>query len=158
IYSTGSGRALLGNAECAVAPGDIPPREFENFLHVSLGHAARHSVDGAIHFVCTDWRYLHELLTAAQEIYAEMTDLCVWSKPKAKAGTRSLYRSKHELVFVFKVGTAPHISNIGFGKRGRNRTNVWDYVNEDTPGEPDSPLFPRPMLKPVALVADAIRD
>src|SRR5262249_41138230 len=156
IYGTGSGPALLRDIKFAVAAGQVSPRDFENFLQVSLGHAARHSVDGAIHFVCTDWRYLHELLTAAQEIYAAMLDLCVWSKPKAKAG--SLYRSQHELVLVFKVGTGSHIDHIGLGKHGRNRSNVWNYASQDALMGTGSKFSPYPTVKPVALVADAIRD
>src|SRR5262249_23846062 len=62
IHGTGSGQALLRSSELAIASGEMSPREFENLLQVSLDHAAPHSVDGAIHFVCTDWRYLHKLL------------------------------------------------------------------------------------------------
>src|SRR5262249_684603 len=118
--------------------------------------AARHSVIGAIHFICTDWRYLDELLAASKEIYAEMKDLCVWNKPRA--GTGSLYRSKHELVFVFKVGTGPHINHGGSGARSRERLNVWDYAGQDAPRGMGGKLASYPTVKPVALVADAIQD
>jgi ParB-like chromosome segregation protein Spo0J len=156
IDGTGSCRALPRNSELTIASGEVSPPEFENLLHVSLGHAARHSVDGAIHFVCTEWRHLHELLTTTQEIYAEMKDLCVWNKPKA--GTGSLYRSSHELVFVLKVGTGSHINHIGLGKHGRNRSNVWNYAGQDALRGTGSKCSPYPTVKPVALVADAIRD
>lgn len=43
-----------------------------------LGHAAGHSADGALHFVCMDWRHLSELLTAGRAIYDELKNLCVW--------------------------------------------------------------------------------
>ena len=71
----------------------------------------------------------------------------------------SFYRSKHELVFVFKNGQAPHINNFGLGEGGRYRTNVWDYpgVNTLKPGRLDE-LEMHPTVKPVALVADAIKD
>jgi DNA modification methylase len=153
---TRSGRALLRDAEFAVVSGEISQREFENLLQVSLGQAARHSTDGAIHFVCIDWRYLRELLAASKEIYAEMKDLCVWNKPKA--GTGSLYRSKHELVFVFKVGTGPHINHVGSDARSRERLNVWDYAGQDILRGAGGKLASYPAVKPVALVADAIRD
>ena len=39
----------------------------------------------------------------------------------------SLYRSQHELVFVFKTGRAAHINNVELGRHGRHRTNVWSY-------------------------------
>jgi DNA modification methylase len=156
IHGTGWDQALLRSSELAIASGEMSPREFENLLQVSLDHAARHSVDGAIHFVCMDWRYLHKLLTATQDIYAEIKDLCVWNKPTARTG--SLYRSKHELVFVFKVGTGSHINHIGLGKHGRNRSNVWNYAGQDALRGTGSKCSPYPTVKPVALVADAIRD
>jgi DNA modification methylase len=71
----------------------------------------------------------------------------------------SLYRSKHELVFVYKVGTAPHINNIELGRHGRYRTNVWDYAGINSFGrDRDSLLALHPTVKPVALIADAIKD
>src|SRR5262249_61582489 len=88
------GRGAVWHAETAMASGEVSPREFENLLRASLVQAAHQSVNGAIHFICTDWRYLHELLAASKEIYPEMKDLCVWNKPKAGKG--SLYKFKHE--------------------------------------------------------------
>ena len=70
----------------------------------------------------------------------------------------SLYRSKHELVFIFKVGTAPHINNVALGRHGRNRSNVWDYAGQNALRGSKSKLSLHPTAKPVALVADAIRD
>ena len=71
----------------------------------------------------------------------------------------SFYRSKHELVFVFKVGSAPHTNTFGLGETGRYRTNVWDYagVNSLRSGRSED-LAMHPTVKPVALVADAIKD
>jgi DNA modification methylase len=71
----------------------------------------------------------------------------------------SLYRSKHELIFVFKVGRKPHINNVALGKWGRHRSNVWDYVSQNTlNGTKKSKLALHPTVKPVAMIADAIRD
>jgi DNA modification methylase len=71
----------------------------------------------------------------------------------------SFYRSKHEFVFVYKVGTASHLNTIELGKHGRYRTNVWDYagVNSFRAGR-DAELKMHPTVKPTALVADAIKD
>ena len=104
-----------------------------------------------------DWRDLNELISAGRKIYDSMLNLCVWNKDNGGMG--SFYRSKHELVTVFKVGNAPHINNIELGRHGRNRTNVWDYagVNTFRAGRLDE-LAMHPTLKPVALVADVIRD
>jgi DNA modification methylase len=156
IHRNVSGLGLVQHGEFAMASGEMSPSAFTNFLQGSLGQAAHHSLDGAIHFVCIDWRHLSELLTATAQIYSEIKNVCVWNK--ANAGMGSLYRSKHELVFVFKVGTAPHINNVGLGKHGRNRTNVWDYAGQNVPGGSKDKLALHPTVKPVGLVADAIRD
>jgi DNA modification methylase len=104
-----------------------------------------------------DWRHLGELLAAGQAIFSELKNICVWNKSNAGMGT--FYRSKHELVLAFKVGTAAHTNSFGLGDSGRYRTNVWDYagVNTFKAGRMDE-LSMHPTAKPVALVADAIRD
>jgi DNA modification methylase len=104
-----------------------------------------------------DWRHMMELLTAGREVYTELKNLCIWNKDNGGLG--SLYRSKHELVFVFKHGSGKHVNNVELGRFGRNRTNVWDYpgVNSMHRGRLDD-LAMHPTVKPVALVADAIRD
>jgi DNA modification methylase len=104
-----------------------------------------------------DWRHLAEILSAGRKVYDQLLNLCVWNKNNGGMG--SFYRSKHELVFVFKVGDAAHINNVELGRHGRNRTNVWDYcgVNTFRAGRLDE-LAMHPTVKPVALVADAIKD
>ena len=112
---------------------------------------------GAVHFVCCDWRHLREMNTATETIYDQQLNLCVWNK--SNGGMGSLYRSKHELVFVFKVGKAKHINNVALGRHGRNRTNVWDYFSQSAlNGTSRSKLALHPTVKPVAMIADAIRD
>jgi DNA modification methylase len=104
-----------------------------------------------------DWRHLPELLTAARPIYTEWKNLLVWNK--TNAGQGSFYRSKHELIGVFKAGTATHINNFALGARGRYRTNVLDYpgVNSLHPAR-RADLALHPTTKPTALVADLLRD
>jgi hypothetical protein len=140
-----------------MAAGEMTEAEFTAFLRAALKCLTEHSVDGALHFVCMDWRHAFELLTAARGIYAELKNLCIWNKDNGGMGT--FYRSKHELVFVFKNGSAPHINNFELGQHGRYRTNVWDYagVNSLKAGRLDE-LRMHPTVKPVALVADAIKD
>ena len=104
-----------------------------------------------------DWRRVRELLGATARLYSEMKDLCVWNK--SAAGKGSLYGAKHELIFVFKKGSAPHINNIEHDAVGRGRGNVWDYATKTTKinrAKAKSP--PHPTVKPVALIADAMRD
>jgi DNA modification methylase len=152
-----SGRGRIRHGEFAMASGEMTEAEFIQFLSVTLGQAVEASRDGALHYVCMDWRHLLELLSAGREIYDGYLNLCVWNKNNGGMG--SFYRSKHELVAVFKVGTAPHINNVELGRHGRNRTNVWDYpgVNTFRPGRIDE-LAMHPTVKPVALIADVIKD
>jgi DNA modification methylase len=100
---------------------------------------------------------MREMLTAGSEAYTEMKNLCVWNKNNGGMG--AFYRSKHELIFVYKSGTAPHINNFGLGEKGRYRTNVWDYAGANTfrRGRADD-LAMHPTVKPVAMVMDAIKD
>jgi DNA modification methylase len=152
-----SGLGTVRHADFAMASGELSKAEFEVFLRTSLGHAAGCSRDGAIHFVCMDWRHMTEVLAAANEIYSELKNLCVWNK--SNAGMGSLYRSKHELVFVFKVGKGTHINNVALGRYGRHRSNVWDYVSQNAlNGTSKSKLSLHPTVKPVAMIADAICD
>ena len=152
-----SGLGRVRHGEFAMASGEMTEGQFTGFLTDSLGLAAKSSRDGALHYVCMDWRHLFELMSAGREIYAGILNLCVWNKDNGGMG--SFYRSKHELVTVFKVGHAPHINNVELGRHGRNRTNVWDYagVNTFRTGRLDE-LAMHPTVKPVALVADVIRD
>jgi DNA modification methylase len=100
---------------------------------------------------------MREMLDAGHACYSELKNLCVWNK--SNAGMGSFYRSKHELVYVWKSGTAAHINNFELGQKGRYRSNVWDYegVNVLRPGRLDE-LAMHPTVKPVNLVADAMMD
>ena len=113
--------------------------------------------DGAIAYVCMDWRHVSELIAAADGVFTEFKNICVWNKNNAGMGT--FYRSKHEFILVFKKGTSPHVNNFGLGDGGRYRTNVWDYPGVASVGkERSEALEMHPTVKPVALVADALRD
>ena len=152
-----SGLGAVKHADFVMASGELSSPEFQKFLNTSLGHGAASSIDGAIHFICTDWRHMKEMLGAGEEIYSELKNLCIWNK--SNAGMGSLYRSKHELIFVFKVGKGAHTNNIALGRYGRHRTNVWDYVSQNAlNGTSKSKLSLHPTIKPIAMIADAIRD
>ena len=151
----GTGR--IKHTEFAMASGEMSPDAFTAFLSETLGAMASHSRDGAIAFVCMDWRHLGELLKAGYAAFTELKNLCVWNKTNGGMGT--FYRSKHELVFVWKVGTAPHTNSFGLGDTGRYRTNVWDYAGiSSISSSRATDLAMHPTVKPIALVADAIRD
>ena len=152
-----SGKGAAIHREFAFASGEMKDGEFVHFLTQSLGAAASRCRDGAIAFVCMDWRHMGELLEAGRHVFAEMKNLCVWNKPVGGMG--SCYRSKHELVFMFKVGTAEHVNTFGLGGDGRYRTNVWDYAgNSSINATRMEELSMHPTVKPVAMVKDAILD
>lgn len=143
--------------EFAMASGEMTDEAFRAFLRETLGAAAGVSRDGAVHFVCMDWRHMDDVSAVGRTIYGHLLNLCIWNK--SNAGMGSLYRSKHELVFVYKVGTASHFNAVELGRHGRNRTNVWDYASVNTlAGSRREDLTLHPTVKPTALVADAIQD
>ena len=152
-----SGHGRVKHREFAMASGEMSTQEFTKFLETALGCLAEFSSNGSIHFICMDWRHLRELLDAAEKPYGELKNLCVWAK--TNAGMGSLYRSQHELIFVFKNGSEPHINNVELGRFGRNRSNVWNYAGVNAFGsDRDTELAMHPTVKPVAMVADAILD
>jgi DNA modification methylase len=151
------GLGRIRHREFAMGAGEMSRADFTTFLRETLGHAAASCRDGAVAFVCMDWRHMGELLAAGEAVFSELKNVCVWNK--TNGGMGSFYRSKHELVFAFKVGSAPHTNTFGLGGTGRYRTNVWDYagVNALKPSRAEE-LAMHPTVKPVALVADAIKD
>ncbi len=153
----GHANVKSGHREFAMASGEMTGSEFTHFLTESLGACASVSRDGAVHYVCMDWRHMDELRSAGQAVYGALLNLCIWNK--SNAGMGSLYRSKHELVFVHRVGAAQHVNTVDLGRHGRNRTNVWDYASVNTlAGARRRDLDLHPTVKPVGLVADAIKD
>ena len=152
-----TGLGAVKHREFAFASGELSEAQFTAFLSESLGGMATCCRDGAIAFVCMDWRHMRELLAAGYAVFSELKNVCVWNK--TNGGMGAFYRSKHEMVFVWKVGTAPHTNNFGLGETGRYRTNVWDYAGiSSISATRQAELEMHPTVKPVALVADAIKD
>ena len=151
------GLGSVKHREFAMASGEMSEHQFTDFLAAIFRNMAKVSVDGAIHFICMDWRHIGEVLAAGKTIYSELKNVCVWNKDNGGMG--SFYRSKHELVFVFKVGSHAHVNTIELGRSGRYRTNVWDYAGINTlrAGRSEE-LAMHPTVKPTALVIDAIKD
>jgi 16S rRNA G966 N2-methylase RsmD len=159
IAGHASGLGAVRHQDFVMASGEMNEAEFTGFLTSACKLLSSHSTDGSIHFICMDWRHIGELIAAGRAVYSELKNLCVWSKHNAGMG--SLYRSQHELVFVFKNGHAPHRNNVQLGQYGRHRSNVWNYPGMNRPGgsaDEGNLLTLHPTVKPVALVADAIMD
>jgi DNA modification methylase len=143
--------------EFTEASGEMTSEAFTGFLTQCLSNAAAVTRDGAISFVFMDWRHMAELLAAGNKAFGTLVNLCVWAK--TNGGMGSLYRSQHELVFVYRKGSVQHRNNIQLGRFGRNRTNVWTYagVNTFREGRMDE-LRAHPTAKPVVMIKDALLD
>lgn len=150
----------LGNTkhrEFAMASGEMTDNQFLKFLTHNAKLVAENVIDGAVVQMCMDWRSLLPLQLAIAEAGMALINLAVWVK--SNGGMGSLLRSQHELVLIAKKGSAPHINNVALGKHGRYRTNVWRYAGVNSFGRNRmEQLGGHPTPKPIALVADAIRD
>lgn len=157
VKINGHANAKGRHREFAMASGEMSDEEFSTFLFETMGAAAAVSRDGAVHFICMDWRHLDDVSAVGRDVYGDLLNICVWNK--SNAGMGSLYRSKHEMVFVYRVGNAPHANMVELGRHGRNRTNVWDYPSVNSmAGSRREDLALHPTVKPVAMVADAFQD
>ncbi|MGC1470053.1 MAG: DNA methyltransferase [Sphingorhabdus sp.] len=151
------GLGSVKHREFAFASGEMSEDEITGFLKTTLGNASSIMRNGAIAYVCMDWRHMGEMLAARNHAFTELKNLVVWNK--TNGGMGAFYRTKHELIFVFKKGTAPHTNSFGLGETGRYRTNVWDYAGiSSISASRGDELAMHPTVKPVAMIADAIKD
>jgi DNA modification methylase len=156
-HATGLGK--IHHRSFAMAASEMSSSAFAVFLARSVRNLAAFCIDGALLYLCMDWRHMTELLAAGREADAELLNCCIWVKDNGGMG--SLYRSQHELVFVFKTGSGSHPNNVQLGRFGRNRSNVWRYPGVNSfsrKTEEGNLLALHPTVKPVALVSDAILD
>ncbi len=152
-----SGKGGIQHREFVRGAGELTPGQFVALLTNSLTVLRQSVIDGALIYACMDWRHVYELLDAGRRCDLELCNLCVWAK--TNAGMGSLYRSQHELICLFKAGTADHTNNVELGRHGRNRTNLWTYRGMNAFGvDRNELLASHPTVKPVLMIADAIRD
>lgn len=154
-----TGKGAIHHREFPMAVGEMSEFEFTAFLSSCLKLLARYSRNGSVHFVCMDWRHMLELQSAGRLAYDVLINVCVWAKKSGGMG--SFYRSRHELIFVFRNGKGRHRNNVELGRHGRNRTNVWEYASVNTlsrVSEEGNLLAMHPTVKPVAMIADALLD
>lgn len=149
------GNGKVKHRDFVMASGEMKSDQFLEFLSCSFTLQKEFSTNGSLHYICMDWRHIKEIINAGL-IYDEFKNLCVWNKDNGGMG--SLYRSKHELIFVFKNGTKPHKNNIELGSHGRYRTNVWDYPGVNSFSGDKDKLNLHPTVKSVEMVKDAILD
>lgn len=155
--SSFQGRGKIRHGNFVEAFGEMSPSDFIAFLTHAFKLAARFSRNGALHYYFGDWRHVAEYIAAGKVTFTEFKNLIVWSK--TSPGQGSLYKSQHELVFLFKSGDRQHINNVELGRHGRNRSNVWVYpgANAFRKGRLEE-LSLHPTVKPIALIADALKD
>lgn len=152
-----SGLGKTQHRDFPMATGEMSRDQFVAFLSATMAAFKSVLVDGAIAFIAMDWRHGGELCDAAVQNSLEQKNLCVWVK--SNAGMGSFYRSQHELIYVFKHGNGPHQNHFGLGAGGRNRSNVWQYRGVNVFGKDRMDLLStHPTVKPVAMIADALRD
>lgn len=142
--------------EFAEASGEKTDEEFTSFLRDTFNKLVEFSKDGSIHYIFMDWKHSKNMHDAGAE-YTELKNICLWAKELAGMG--SLYRSQHELCFVFKNGTATHTNNIELGKHGRYRTNVWKYKGMHASNKQAKDLGKlHPTVKNTAMLMDMLLD
>lgn len=150
------GLGKVKHKEFKMASGEMSQNEFQDFLTNNFNLLKEFSKNGSLHYICMDWRHIKEISNAGDEVFDELKNLCVWNKDNGGMG--SLYRSKHELIFIFKNGNASHKNNVELGSHGRYRTNIWDYPGVNSFGGDKNKLNMHPTVKPVEMVKDAILD
>jgi DNA modification methylase len=148
----------VSNGKFASARAEPSSAEFLAFLRDVFTHVAHCSTDGAFHFVCTHWRGVKEVILAAQDIYGKPEDVCIWTK-NAAMGTRTglHYLSEHPPIFVFKVSEGTHINKLAVSCRPR-RTDIWNFTCPDVLDAAAKFKLATHSSKPVATVADTIRN
>jgi DNA modification methylase len=151
------GKGKIKHRDFAMAHGEMSRAQFTEFLRNAFTRLVEASADGSIHFLVIDWRHLREMLDAGEAVYSELKQLIIWAKDNGGMG--SFYRGRHELIFAWRQGSAPHTNNFRLGENGRYRTNVWQYkgVNTFRAGRMEE-LARHPTAKPVQMIADAIKD
>jgi DNA modification methylase len=143
--------------EFGMASGEMTAAEFLAFNEAWMEAVLPCLCDGGVFGTFIDWRGLPTVSATATKLRLRPLNLIVWAK--TNAGMGSLYRSQHELLPLFKSGSATHINNIELGKRGRWRSNVWTYPGASSPGSDSRRgLKDHPTVKPTAMLVDALLD
>ncbi len=140
----------------AMGCGEMSDAEFVNFIYIVMIYALLFLVEGGCIFLSIDWRHGDQMMAACKRCNLTLLNICVWDK--GVGGMGSLYRSQHEFILVYRKGSAQHTNNVMLGKHGRNRTNVWQYPSANMSKEGRQALQNHPTPKPVAMIADIIRD
>ncbi len=152
-----SGLGRKAHGEFAMASGELNDHEWQAFLDKGMKLLSTNLVAGGIIFAFMDWRSIHRLYAAGLAIGLNLVNLVVWYKEAGSMG--GLYRSAYELVAVFCNGNTPRINNVGLGRHGRNRTNVWCAPGANRRGSSANEMLQlHATPKPVEICVDALLD
>lgn len=140
------------------AAGELSDDAFFVLLRRSLEVLRTSCTPTALIYSCIDWRHVTELNVAARSCGMQLYNICVWVKPNGGMG--GIYRNAHQFICVYRAGDQQPLDNVELGRHGRNRTNVWSsYGGMSSFGKDrDELLGSHPTVKPVAMIADALRD
>lgn len=145
------------HGEFAMASGEMSDAEFTDFLIKVAIQIEAALIPGGLAYFCMDHRHIRHTLDGADAARLQFLNLIVWAKPAGGMG--SFYRSRHELIFLFKKAGGSHVNRVELGKNGRNRSNVWTYEGVNGFGAAKAKARElHPTVKPLALVRDAILD
>jgi DNA modification methylase len=143
--------------EFAMAGGEMSREEFTAFIRDWMASSAAHLADGGLLATFIDWRSIDLVLACGRELGLQLLNIIVWAK--SNGGQGSFWRSQHELLPVFKKGTAAHVNNVELGRFGRWRSNLWTYAGASTLGsDARDGLTVHPTVKPRLLLEDALLD
>ena len=152
-----SGLGKKKHAEFKMASGEMSDAEFAAFLEATIMCAVAHVVAGGVLYGFMDWRSIDKLYRAGSAAKLTLLNLVVWYKQSGAMG--AFYRSAHELIAVLCKGDKPRTNNIGLGKNGRDRCNVWCMPGANRPGSSAHEMLGEHATpKPVELCVDAILD
>jgi hypothetical protein len=120
-----SGLGAIHHRPFAMACDEMDRTQFTAFLRQAFRNLAAFSVDGALHYICMDWRHLDELLAAGRDAYGELKNLCVRVKDNAGMGSLSnspngqpRTRFDRHVVFISQSWFVPHgVSIDALGER-----------------------------------------
>jgi DNA modification methylase len=152
-----TGKGQHRHREFVQGAGELSTDEYFALLRDSLLVLKTCCVPTALVYACIDWRHVMEMTVAGRDCGMPLYTICVWTK--TNGGMGGIYRNQHELVCVFRAGLETPPDNVELGRHGRNRTNVWSYPGMSSFGKQrDELLGSHPTVKPVAMIADALRD
>jgi DNA modification methylase len=152
-----SGKGRHRHREFVQGAGELSDDKYFGLLRNALSVLKASCSSGALIYVCIDWRHVMEMTVAGRACGMPLYQIITWVK--SNAGMGGIYRNQSEFICVFRAGEDTPLDNVELGRRGRNRTNVWNYAGMSSFGkERDSLLGLHPTVKPVAMIADALRD